>query len=253
MNPKVMKANIFLNVILPHLETLMEIDPRVPKLVRGWNNVIQFEVLNGGPAGYLEFTSGSLKVNSGRHGNPTVLFAFDSVEAFVDMIDGKSKPMPKKGMIHLIILLKFMKLTSILEKTLKPTPADTSDPEALKRSLTLLLNTVAFGMAEIAKTDDSVATTVKHLTDGVAQFRVMPDGPAAFVEVKNTAILPSRGEHPEPFVTLDIKDRHTALAMLTGELDNMAAIGAGDIRLTGYLPLFGDLSYIMGKIEVYMA
>ena len=98
-----------------------------------------------------------------------------------------------------------------------------------------------------------MATTVNHLEDGIAQFRVMPDGPTAYVDIKNTVILPSRGEHNEPTVTLDIQDSHTALKMFTGELDNMAAIGAGDIRITGYLPLFGDLSYIMGKIEKYMA
>ena len=252
MDKKTMKANLFLNVILPHIETLMEMDPGLKNLVRGWNCTIQFDVQGGGPAGYMEFTDGILEVKPGRHGDPTVLFAFENTAALVDMIDGVSKPMPKKGLFHLIILLKFMKLTTALEKTLQPEASALSDPENMRRTLTLLLHTVTNGMAYIAASDDSVSATVDHLEDGTAQIRVLPDGPSAYVECKDKKIHPCSGDLADPTVTMEIKSPDVAYRMFTGDLDTMAAIGAGDIVLTGLIPLFGDLSYIMGKIDKYM-
>lgn len=252
MDPNVIKANLFLKVLLPHLETLMELDPQLKRMVRGWNNVIQFEVLNGGPAAHLEFQGGNLKVKQGAHSSPTVLFTFDSVKDIVDMMDGVTKPMPKKGLLHLIILLKFMKLTAAMEKTLKPSAADLEDPVRLKRTVTLLLNTAVFGMREIAEYDPGVEPTVHHLADGCAQFAVLPDGPFAYMEVKDQTLFPSKGKTASPSVELEVKDLKIAYGMLSGELDTMAAIGRGDIVLRGFIPLFGDLSYIMGRISQYL-
>lgn len=252
MDPNVMKAKLFLEVILPHIETLIEIDPQVAKLVKGWNNVIQFEVKNGGPSGYLEFTGGNLKVKQGVHGKPTVLFLFDSVDKFCAMIDGTSKPMPKKGMIHLFLLVKFMKLTAILEKTLKPDEAWKSDPAKLRRTVTLMLNTAMSGMKVIAENDPQVAPTVAQVYDGEATLGVLPDGPFASVRVKNKAFTPIKGKVDSPFFNLDVIDLPTAFQMMNNEIDTFAYIGSGDIALHGYLPFFGDLNYIMSKISGYL-
>ena len=252
MDPNTIKANLFLKVILPHLETLVELDPAVARLVRGWNNVIQFEVLNGGPAAHLEFRGGKLTVREGAHSSPTVLFSFNTVKDLVDMMDGVTKPMPKKGLWHLILLLKFMKLTAALEKTLKPAPEELRDPARLALTVTLMLNTAVFGMKQIAELDPAVDPTVHHLADGAAQFRIMPDGPYAYLEVRNQTLFPHKGQVENPLVDLEAKDLQTAYGMLSGELDTMAAIGKGDIVLRGFIPLFGDLSYIMGRIAEYL-
>ena len=252
MDPNLIKANLFLKVILPHIETLLELDPRLAGLVRGWNNTIQFEVLNGGPAAHLEFRGGKLSVKDGAASNPTVLFTFNTTKDLVDMMDGVTKPMPKKGLWHLFILLKFMKLTAAMEKALKPAPEDLNDPAKLKTTVTLMLNTAVFGMKQIAEYDPAVEPTLHHLSDGVAQFAVMPDGPWAYLEVRDQKLYPSKGKHAGPSVELEAKDLQTAYGMLSGELDTMAAIGKTDIVLRGFIPLFGDLSYIMGRISEYL-
>lgn len=253
MKPEEIKARLFLEAVLADIAPLIEVDPRAAALTKGWNNVIQFKVENGGPASYLEFTNGKLKAVPGVHGNPTVLFSFDNVGKLLEMMDGKGKPKIKKGILHIFLLLKFMKLSALLEKTLQPEESTLADPAALKRTVTLMLNTAVNGMKVIAECDDSVADVVKHMGDGTAQIDIMPDGPNAYVEVKSSKLTPVYGTSQNPEVVMELKDTQIAYKVFKGEIDAMAAIGTCDIVLRGFLPLFGDLSYLMGKIDKYLA
>jgi len=107
-------------------------------------------------------------------------------------------------------------------------------------------------MKQIAEYEPGVEPTVHHQADGCAQFMVMPDGPSAYIEVRDQKLYPAKGLAKSPSVELEVQDMKIAYGMLGGDLDTMAAIGRGEIVLRGFIPLFGDLSYIMGRIEQYL-
>jgi len=252
MTHEEIKATLFLNAVLADIEPLVEIDERAAALVRGWNNTIQFQVENGGPAAYLQFSNGKPKLIAGRSGNPTILFSFDTIAQLIDMMDGKGKPKIKKGMIRIFTLLKFQKLTQIMEKTLKPDASALKDPAALKRTLTLTMNTALNGIKIIAENDPHIEATAAHLGTGTAQFSVLPDGPHGYVTVVDNKITPAMGKLNDATVYMEFRTPEIAMQVFNGELDSMAAIGVCDIVLRGFYPLAGALSTIMGRIEHFL-
>ncbi|MEE4302117.1 MAG: SCP2 sterol-binding domain-containing protein [Pseudomonadales bacterium] len=72
--------------------------------------------------------------------------------------------------------------------------------------------------------------------DHVYQFRI--GGEAAFhLRVHAGALEVGEGQHPDPSVTFMFEDVDTALGVVTGTVDPMAAFMAGRIRTDGNLIL----------------
>ncbi|GFP32844.1 hypothetical protein HKBW3S42_01151 [Candidatus Hakubella thermalkaliphila] len=116
---ELMRASIFLSSILPLLEVMVEEDEKLKNMIKNWNYVVQLEVKGEDLATYFIFSDGKLKVVSGHHSNPTISLIFKDVPQLNESISGK-KVIPKiKGIWHIFLLLKVMKLLNSLN-ILKP-------------------------------------------------------------------------------------------------------------------------------------
>ena len=97
---------------------------------------------------------------------------------------------------------------------------------------------------------------------GQAVVRIAPRGAVhregsspravAWVEVREGALRWGRGESPTAAdVEITFRDEATAAAALRGQLDQLAALGRGDIIVRGLVPLAETLGLVMDRLGLY--
>lgn len=253
MNREKILARLNLHAVLPLLEEVVAEDIEARELVRGWNAVIQFSVI-GGPAAHLVFTNGRLEVKRGRYRWPTVAFTLTSSAALNKMFSGSGFAIPLvwKGFWHPVMLSRFMKLTKRLDAYMKADYTEGSrDSDGFDLALKLFLYAAIFGIKELGENDPDVSQIVAALPDGMAEMRVLPDGPVAHISVRNGRFSPARGKATGASVYMEFRDGRVAMELFQGRLDAMAAIGRCDIVLRGLIPLVDGLSAIMDRLGTY--
>lgn len=129
-----------------------------------------------------------------------VKLPFASCEKFNGLIDGTVTPIPSKGFLHIGFLLKdFTALTDLLNKYMRPEPADLEDPDFFRISTTLMLDTITVAIAQIGNNDEIGKFSADHMVDGEISFSIK-DGPATTIRVKNHRLLgiKNAARIPEP-------------------------------------------------------
>ena len=134
-------AYINMYAVLGTLENLCELAPEAPALLTNKKPVsIGFEV-KGGPSATITFKNGKCRMEQGCK-NCDVKLPFSSCEKFNGLIDGTVTPIPSKGFTKIGFLLKdFTKLTDLLNKYMRPDPADLENEEFFNISTQLMLYT----------------------------------------------------------------------------------------------------------------
>jgi hypothetical protein len=99
-----------------------------------------------------------------------------------------------------------------------------------------------------------VEHALELLPHGTIQFSVLPDGPFAFVEVdaeKN--IRSGAGKIDNPSANLDINGVDTAADLLADRLDQFAALGGGELKASGLLPLIDEFNALLDRVGKFLA
>jgi hypothetical protein len=149
---------------------------------------------------------------------------------------------------------RFSKLTEILTRYLKPAESDLKDPEFKRKHVEMMLQTGLAGAAQIAKYDSKVEHAIDLLPYGSIQFSVLPDGPFAFVEVDQEKNISSgAGKIENPSANLDINGVDVAADLLADRLDQFAALGSGDLRASGLLPLVDEFNAVLDRVGKFLA
>ena len=77
-------------------------------------------------------------------------------------------------------------------------------------------------------------------------------GAVAWMEVRPGAVRWGAGESPAAVdVEITFRDEATAAAALRGQLDQLAALGRGDIVVRGLVPLAEKLGLVMDRLDLY--
>ena len=147
-------AYINLYAVLGTLENLCELAPEASSLLTNKKPIsIGFEV-KGGPSATITFANGRCRMEQGCT-KCDVKLPFASCEKFNGLIDGTVTPIPSKGFLHIGFLLKdFTALTDLLNKYMRPEPADLEDPDFFRISTTLMLDTITVAIAQIGNNDE---------------------------------------------------------------------------------------------------
>ena len=250
---QLIKAGINLYAVLKNLEDLIRIDPDCQNLIKGKKLSIQFLVKNG-PDAWLKFENDLCTVGQGKMENPSVKLWFKSPEHLNKMFDGKTNPVPIKGFSKLGFLQKeFAQITHKLEYYLKPEEVDNPTDEYIKVNTRFTLTVAAFALSEVARYDKKAKITASHIPDGKIQLRVLPDGPAVCITIKEGEVSAQKGSTPEPDAIMEMKDYRTANDFLNGKSNPFKAIACGDVIIKGQTPMLDNLSLILDKIKNYMS
>ena len=163
-------AYINLYAVLGTLENLCELAPEASSLLTNKKPIsIGFEV-KGGPSATITFANGRCRMEQGCT-KCDVKLPFASCEKFNGLIDGTVTPIPSKGFLHIGFLLKdFTALTDLLNKYMRPEPADLEDPDFFRISTTLMLDTNAAAVINIfmsAPNSESMEVAERSFTPGI--------------------------------------------------------------------------------------
>lgn len=246
-------ANLHLHAVLPRLQDLVRLDEEARSIASQMNLSVRFRVL-GGPSVVVEILNGAVTTSSDPSAKAQLGLLFASCDQLNNMFMEKTAvPIPYKQLHKLLQMKHFSRLTEIMTRYLKPTDADLKDPAFKKKSVEMTLLTGLAGAAQIAKYDGKMEHAVKLLPYGTVQFSVLPDGPFAYVEVDPSKNISSgAGKIDNPSANLDINSVDTAADMLADKLDQFAALGSGDLKATGLLPLIDEFSALLDRVGKFL-
>jgi hypothetical protein len=252
MQNELVKANLNLYAVLPNLEELVAFDPQVSQLVGSWDIGVEFKV-SGGPHAHVTVRNGQCRVGPGPAERTNVKLWFKSPQHLNAMFEKRANPIPIKGFTRLRFMSsEFPKLTDRLEHYLRPSDQILKDPRSFEFVTRCMLFTAIFGLKELAENDPAVADLAGRTPDGTAEFRVLPDGPTVHVTRANGSFSVTKGPARSPNVRMEFRDTHVCYDLLNGRMDAFAAIGRGDVKITGFLPLVDQLNAMLEHLEPYL-
>ena len=245
-------AYINLYAVLGTLENLCELAPEASSLLTNKKPIsIGFEV-KGGPSATITFANGRCRMEQGCT-KCDVKLPFASCEKFNGLIDGTVTPIPSKGFLHIGFLLKdFTALTDLLNKYMRPEPADLEDPDFFRISTTLMLDTITVAIAQIGNNDEIGKFSAGHMVDGEISFSIK-DGPATTIRVKNHRLLGIKKRCENPRAIMEFESIELARDLFDGKVNAVACIGTGDIVMKGMISMLDNLNRILDRVAVYLA
>jgi hypothetical protein len=255
MDKELVLSGIYLRAVLPLIEEVVQHDTVAAELVKGWNCSIMFHVGGGGPAATLVFKDGKCEVVRERVSMPAVAMYFGAPAKLNSMFAGKNvMPLVWKGIWHLGILRNFAALTKRLDFYMKPSDDMAANPEHFPFIAKLMIYAALYGAKEVAENDEHMKKTIVPATpDGTLQVEVLNGGPRAYLIKKGTAFTAGKGGAPgEVDAFMEIKDVKLAYQVFTGGVDVMAALGAGDVRIRGMIPLVDNINAMLDELSKYL-
>ncbi len=245
-------AYINMYAVLGTLENLCELAPEAPALLTNKKPVsIGFEV-KGGPSATITFKNGKCRMEQGCK-NCDVKLPFSSCEKFNGLIDGTVTPIPSKGFTKIGFLLKdFTKLTDLLNKYMRPDPADLENEEFFNISTQLMLYTISVAIAQIGNNDAIGKFSAQQMVDGEIGFSIK-GGPAATIRVKNHRLLAIKQPCEAPRAVMEFDSIKLARDLFDGKVNAIACVGSGAIVMKGMISMLDNLNRILDRVAIYLA
>jgi hypothetical protein len=247
------KAHLNLLAVLPNLEDLVGFDDEARRMAVDWKIRVLFSV-RGGPSATLAFQDGRCRVSPGRQGMPNLVLGFTSPSHLNAMFDNQAKPIPLWGLHRLPWLAgQFPKLAARLEYYLRADDARLADPAVFDFVLGCQMRTAMRGLKFVAELDPEMHALAAHTAEGVAELRVLPDGPVVGIEHTGRTFTPLlNGNAPRPNVRAVFGSGRVAFDLLNGRGDAFAALGRRDVVMEGFLPLIDDVFAMLDHLGRYL-
>ena len=242
---------INLYAILGALSQLCQLDPKAKEILGDKKIIMKISVKNG-PTARLVFDNGSCKVLRGS-GKCNILLNFSSPEKFNGMIDGTVTPIPCKGFTKIGFLLKkFVPLTDLLSKYLRPSEEDLGNEEFFRISTLLTFYVVSEALSQIANHDSVGAASASYIVDGRIKISI-GDTVGASIVAENH-VLSTVHEMPDEYTSYMIfKDIKLANDLFTGRVNSVASVGQGNIRIGGMISQVDNINRILDRVSMYLA
>jgi hypothetical protein len=252
VNPRVL-AQLYLHAVLPCLSDLAVQDPQVRSIMAKANVAIAFKVL-GGDSATLDVSPTAIRHKRGVTG-PSVVMLFLSNAHLNAFFSGKKWALPilAWGGWRIGALSRFAKLAAILEKVLNG-DTEVLASEAGRRCYTRLsLIAAVLGLECLAQGDERSEDTLRSLPNGMAAFLIKDEEHSTAWFEHGTNCKSGWSDPPRrPDVTIVFGDIHTAYGAMHDDIDTMAAIGSGSIKIEGLIPLADGLNAVMERMRVYL-
>ena len=244
-------AYINLFAILGAIPYLCELDKEAAELIEGQTVSIGFSVKDG-PAATLFIGGGKSRMAPGVD-RCQVKLPFSSCEKFNGLIDGTVTPIPSKGFTKIGFLTgAFTKLTDRLSMYLRPEAAQLKDPEFFRISTTLMFHVIAEAIAQIANYDKVGSFSASNIVDGTARLAIK-DGPAAALCCRDHRITAVHSDPQEYFSYMEFQDMHLARQLFDGQVNAIAAVGLGQVRIGGMISQIDNINRILDRVAIYLA
>ena len=244
------RCNLF--AVLGAIPKLLQLDPDAAALVGDKRIKIGFAVKNG-PRATLMIRDGEAEMVTGTEGCSIKLW-FPSAEKFNALIDGTANPIPVSGFQHIGFLLgPFTQLTDRLAAYLRPTPESLADPLFFERSTTLMLYVIGRAIVQIGNHDKIGRFSASHITDGKILLGVGEDLAVA-IHCKDHHLMFNQDPNDVGVTSgMVFRDLQTARDLFDGRINAIAAVGMGQVRVSGMVSQVDNINRILDRVAIYLA
>lgn len=244
------RCNLF--AVLGAIPHLLKLDPEAAALVAGKNIKIGFAVKNG-PRATLIFKDGEAEMVKGTEGCSIKLW-FPSPEKFNALIDGTGTPIPVSGFHHIGFLLgAFTKLTDLLSAYLRPEPEKLADPVFFERSTTLMLYVIGRAIVQIGNHDKVGMFSASNITDGKIKLGI-GDTLSVAIHCKDHHLMFNHTPNDHGVTSQMVFDSlTTARDLFDGRINAIAAVGMGQVRISGMISQVDNINRILDRVAIYLA
>jgi hypothetical protein len=254
VNPAVL-SRLYLHAVLPCLGALVTHDPAARQIVGSLKAAIVFRI-RGGPAVTIRLGNGSATYERGAARAPSVVLFFFSDRHLNAFFGGNALavPVPIWGGWRLGLLARFTKLTDRLTAVMDghPDVLATAEGRALHAQLSLIV--AGLGLCPLATGDVPARNALAHAPAGLACFTIegAQNATVWFDQGPGTCDAGWGPPPRRPDVTVAFVDYGIAFSALREEIDTIAAIGTGDIKVTGLIPLADGVNLAMERLSDYL-
>lgn len=245
---------INLHAILGSLPLLCALDAEASALAAGHDITIGITV-KGGPAGTLAFADGRCTFSESVLPSACdILLSFPTPEKFNGMIDGTVTPIPKKGLLKAGFLTgPFTRLTDRLSSYLRALPDTPADPVSRRTGTLLMFGLIVHAVCCIGNEDPIGQASASYMTDGAV--RIGAGNEIAFVIRTEQHRLTLSADPDSENVTafMQFEDLATARALFDGEINAVAAVGDGAIRIGGMVSQVDNINRMLDRVALYLS
>ena len=115
------------------------------------------------------------------------------------------------------------------------------------------MSIVAACLPILVKGDEGAKEQLSHLNSGLLHLSVPAAGVSIWIDWDGKELKSNWGNPPrQPDVILDFKTPQTAYLAFSKQLDELSAIGKGDLVVTGMLPFADGMNGVMDRVSYYL-
>jgi hypothetical protein len=253
-NPAVL-CHLYLSAVLPCLTDLLDQDPIAREILGDTQASIIFRIF-GGPAVTVVLRPGRVEWENAARPTPSVVLVFLGDRHCNAFFSGKKWALPLLawGGWRIGVLARFSKLAKRLEAVLDGDPDVLATDAGRRLHARLSLVAAGLGLHSLAEGDAAARQTLRSLPPGLASFGIEGDEKTTvWFDHGSTDYAAGRGKPPRrPDVHIIFANMDTAYGALRNEIDTLAAIGSGHIKVDGLVPLADGLNVVMERLRVYL-
>ncbi len=253
-NPAVL-SRLYLHAVLPGLTALVEHDREARDILGSARAAIVFRIWRG-PAATLRLGKGAVAFERRAARDADVVLLFFGDRHLNAFFGGNSRavPLPVWGGWRLALLARFTRLTDRLAAVLNGDPGVLATAEGRELHARLSLITAGLGLRPLAMADEPARAALSHAPVGLISFTIEGAQKATvWFDHGSHSCDSGWGDPPRrPDVAISFADSATAYGALREEIDTLAAVGTGEIRISGLIPLADGVNLAMERMAVYL-
>lgn len=248
------RARLYLNAVLPAFEDLLEHSEVARAIIGNRKFTLTFQTSSGLKSS-LSFKDQHCEFVRESGAKSQIILHFITEEQLNREFEneGFRIPIPIKGASRVADIKAFKALSKLLESYLRPSQSMLGDPQIHSLHVGMQLGIALRATIELTKHEQLSRMIMQDAPDGTAHFSVGPDGYGAWLNWKNGTLTSGKGTPAtEAHAYVEFSNAETALQAVGNQIDVMAAIGKGEIKVTGLIPLADALGYIFERIPLYI-
>jgi hypothetical protein len=248
-------SRLYLEAVLPCLTDLAAQDPVARAIMGDSRGSIALRIF-GGPKAVVSFDQSRIAWSQASPSWPSVTLLFFG-HAHLNAFFGGAAwavPLPIWGGWRIALLARFAKLAERLEAVLDGHAEVLATSEGRRLYARLSLIAAGLGLAPLAVGDPEAVDLLRTLPAGLAAFSIEgePNSTVWFDCAANLRLSGWSDPPRRPDVCIVFGGVSMAYAAMRDEADTMAAIGTGEMRIDGLIPLADGLNVVMERLRIYL-
>jgi len=240
-------SRLYLHAVVPALADLVEHDDAAREVVGSepWRVRLRNQ---RGDSVIVDFDGARLAVDPTKRASAlTLLFLSD--RHLISTFQGQAfpPPLPLWGQWHLLKIGAFIRLSKRLAEVM-----DEPSENSVCRTRLLFGGLLSRALVELADYQDSARQELRQFEPFMTEFRVGAHYASWFGCINGKFTGGAGRAAQQPDTTIRFRDVSIASAAAEGSLDELAAIGAGEIEVMGRIPLANTLDVLLDRIGSYL-